>query len=397
MALSISELELLLEDTESDLVERKESLSDKDKICQAICAFANDLPNHCRPGVIFVGADDIECPSGLAITDQLLQTLSAIRSDGNILPLPAMTVRKVPLRGVEVAVVEVAPSSSPPVRYRGRIWIRVGPRRAVASADEERRLAEKRRTHDLPFDARPVSEASLDDLDLNLFVRTYLPTALPADVLAENERSVEQRLTALRFLTADGIPTVAGVLVLGLKPTWFVPGAYVQFLRIDGTKLTDPIKDQKRWDGPLPDVLRQLDELLALHISTAIDIVSGPLERQTPDYPLAALQQIVRNALMHRSYEHTNAPTRVTWYRDRVEFLNPGGPYGNVSPENFGQPGITDYRNPTIAEAMRALGYVQRFGVGLPLVRQFLARNNNPPAQFRVDSTHVAVTVTSRE
>ena len=38
------ELRLMLKDLESDLIERKASLSDPDRIRQAICAFANDHP-----------------------------------------------------------------------------------------------------------------------------------------------------------------------------------------------------------------------------------------------------------------------------------------------------------------------------------------------------------------
>jgi ATP-dependent DNA helicase RecG len=52
------ELLELLVNLESDRVERKSSGSDSDKIREAICAFANDLPNHRRPGVVFVGVDD---------------------------------------------------------------------------------------------------------------------------------------------------------------------------------------------------------------------------------------------------------------------------------------------------------------------------------------------------
>ena len=52
------ELERLLTDLESDRVERKEALSHPDRICEAICAFANDLPDHRAPGVVFVGARD---------------------------------------------------------------------------------------------------------------------------------------------------------------------------------------------------------------------------------------------------------------------------------------------------------------------------------------------------
>ena len=43
---SDSELELLMSDLESDLVERKESAADGRKIRRNICAFANDLPGN---------------------------------------------------------------------------------------------------------------------------------------------------------------------------------------------------------------------------------------------------------------------------------------------------------------------------------------------------------------
>ena len=77
-----------------------------------------------------------------------------MRSDGNLLPIPTMTVQKRILCGGELAVITVEPCDAPPMRFRGRVWVRVGPRRAVASVEEERRLAEKRRAGDLPFDAR---------------------------------------------------------------------------------------------------------------------------------------------------------------------------------------------------------------------------------------------------
>jgi hypothetical protein len=80
------ELEVLLKDLESDRVERKASLSDKDKLRQAVCAFANDLPNHQSSGVLFIGVHDDGICAILPITDQLLLTLSDMRSDGNITP-----------------------------------------------------------------------------------------------------------------------------------------------------------------------------------------------------------------------------------------------------------------------------------------------------------------------
>ena len=37
---------------------------------------------------------------------------------------------------------------------------------------------------------------------------------------------------------------------------------------------------------------------------------------------------------------------------DRVEIMNPDGPFGQATRENFGKAGITDYRNPHWAEVM---------------------------------------------
>jgi len=394
--LSQGELEALMVDLESDRVERKAAPSDRDKIRQAICAFANDLPDHRQPGVVLVGVNDDGTCSRLLITDELLRTLADMRSDGNILPFPVMTVQKRQLAGCEVAVVEVMSSDSPPVRFNGRVWIRVGPRRAQATAEEERRLTEKRRWGNLPFDQQPVVGASNDDLVLELFRDTYLLAAVAPDVLMENRRSVTDQLAALHFLAPDGRPNVGGILVFGRDPLRWLPGAYVQFLRLDGPDLVSPIRDQKELTGPLPQVLRSLDETLEINISVASDVLSERTEIRRPDYPIVALQQLARNAILHRSYESTNAPARVYWYSDRIEIYNPGGLYGHVTPSNFGQPGVTDYRNPLLAEAMKTLGYVQRFGLGIPLATRELAKNGNPPPQFQFEPTGVLVTVRRR-
>lgn len=83
------ELEALLKDLESDRVERKSSFSDHDRVKEAICAFANDLPNHGLPGVIFIGAENDGAPSNLPITDDLMLRITGIRNEGLILPIPS--------------------------------------------------------------------------------------------------------------------------------------------------------------------------------------------------------------------------------------------------------------------------------------------------------------------
>lgn len=395
--LTEDEIAALAGDLESAQVERKAAFKPvKSDIEEAICAFANDLPGAGR-GVLLIGVTDkTGQPTGLKITDELLREITDIRSVGNILPFPLMQVYKASLAGREIVVVEVRPSPDPPVRLRGRTCVRVGPRRGTATRDEERVLSERRRGWDGPFDQRAVAGSTLDELDLRMFEREFLPSAVTPEVLRENGRSLPEQLAALHLASVDGVPNVAGVLVLGRDPTTYLPGAYVQFLRVDGVSLTDPIVDRKELSGPMPEVLRRIDEITNSHIHVATRVAGGVVEQNRPDYPIAAMQQLLRNAVIHRNYETSNAPVQWYWFADRIEIHNPGGLYGRATPQMFGKPGGNDYRNPTIAGALYKLGYVQRFGMGIPMARKACDENGNPPPEFTFEPANFAVIVRAR-
>ena len=106
----------------------------------------------------------------------------------------------------------------------------------------------------------------------------------------------------------DPVPTVGGILVLGRQPQDFLPGAYAQFLRVGGTEFGDPVTDAEVCRGAISDVVRRLDDKLIAHNRTSVDFLSGPVEIRDSTYPLEAVKQLVRNAVMHRTYEDTNAP-----------------------------------------------------------------------------------------
>ncbi len=277
-------------------------------------------------------------------------------------------------QGGEVAVVTVLPCDTPPVRYQGRVHVRWGPRRGLATVQDERILNERRRHRDRPFDIQPMRDSALDELDRLRFEQEYLPSLVARDVLDANERSFEQKLAATKMVLAENepVPTVLGLLVVGKSPSDWLPGAYTQFLRLAGNDLAAPVIDEEQIFGTVADQIRRLEEKLAAHNLRGVRFTDVATEEQREAYPLDALRQLVRNAQMHRSFEATNTPVRVYWFDDRIEIHNPGGPFGSVTPENFGQPGITDYRNPNLAEALRALGYVQRFGAGIAIARKAL-------------------------
>lgn len=395
MSLSDHEIERLAKAGEAERVERKASAKQKQEIRDAICAFANDLPAHRAPGLVLVGLNDDGSPSGIAITDELLRALADLRSDGNILPLPTMSVEKRLILGNELAVIEVQPSLNPPVRLRGRTMIRVGTRRGIASLEEERRLAERARSQAIPFDLQQAPGARISDLDIEFLRTSYIPAAVSSELLAQNNRSFEVQLEALKILTADGTPTNLGVLVAAADPTSFLPGAYIQFIRFDGKVVDIVIRDEKRGSGSVLKQITDIEHVLELNSSTELDLSTG-VEVRRPDYPMTALRELIRNAVIHRTYDGTSSPVRIAWFDDRIEITSPGGPYGSVTKDNFGSAGILDHRNPNLVEAMRHLGFAQRFGIGLVLAQQALAKNGNPKPVLQATDTHIHITVRRR-
>jgi ATP-dependent DNA helicase RecG len=307
-----AELDSLLADLESDRSERKQGATDMDRIGQAVCAFANDMPGHRRPGYVFIGARDDGTPSGEPITDELLLKLAAIRDSGNVLPQPRLNVQKRVLRGAEMAVIEVFPSDLPPVRYKSVVWIRVGSRRARANESEERALGERRAAMTgRTWDARPCRDATLEDLALELFA-AYRTAAVDRAVLDENHRSLPEQLDSLRFFDRRAaVPTHAGVLLFGKDPRYFFSGAYVQLVWYAG-------------ETPASDPLR----------------------------------------------------------------------HGDIPREAF--PGVTAYRNPVLAEAAKVLGYVNRFGRGVPRVHEAMRRNGSGSPVFEPATGHFLVSLPRR-
>ena len=394
---SDSALEELLARGESDHVEFKQ-LWNKDvakRSAEAICAFANDLHEHDHPGVLFVGVTDDGTPSGLTIDDRLLTDITSIKNNGTILPLPTLLVERRTLKGVDVAVVTVWPADSPPVRYDGRIWVRSGPRGAIATVQDERILNEKRRFRDQPFDSQPCHSATRADLDLAWYRETYLPTAVAAEVLEDNGRTTEEQLASTHMILNpdEPIPTHLGILILTNQPTNFLPCAYVQFLKLDGPTLADHVLDETTFTGRMADVIHAVEDKLNSHNRMIVEFKNRTIERRIQLYPRAALEQLFRNAMMHRTYEHDTTPVRITWYSDRVEIISPGGPVGMVTRETFGKAGHTGYRNPNLASVLRELGFAQRFGAGIPISQNECKRNGNPPPEFSVEDKVICATL----
>lgn len=381
--MTIDELNNIIASDEDYRIERTVSTGDMDKFQEAICAFANDMPGSRQKGYLLIGVKDNGDIAGLQVTDTLMKRISGIRSDGNILPLPMMTTEKVTTEQGDVLVVEVTPSFDTPVRYRGRTFIRIGPRRDIATVDEERILSERCASSLPTFDTRPCREATIDDIHTDIIIAEYLPKAIDPDVLVDDHRSLKEQLASLRLynLTYD-CPTYAAMIMFGRNPKYFIPGAYIQFVRFNGNNNGGSILNERRFAGCLYKILPELENFIRDGIVTQRPVsISILREKNVLNYPYKALRELLMNAVMHRDYQ-SNMPTRLYQYDNHIEIMNPGGLYGQARPENF--PNVNDYRNSVIAEMMRTLNYVNMFNHGVGEVFELLEKNGSPKAIFNV-------------
>jgi len=372
------ELLALLPSLETERIEKTISKTDMDKYGEAICSFCNDLADNRLPGYLIIGAHDDGTVAGVEIDERFMQTLLNYRTDGRIVPPPAMIVRKFSLPKGDLAIVEVMPSHVPPVRYKGKVCVRIGPRKGTANESEERILSEKRSTFARSFDTQPAYGSDLNELGVDIFKLTYLPTAIDAETLAANGREIKQQLSSLKFydLKAD-TPTYAGILLFGKNPRFYLPGSYVQYVRFTGTDEVSDFEYETRFEGDLTTQMKVMDDFIKAQIAKRVQHKLG--EDYEYAYPPSAIQELLYNAVIHRDYQ-SNAPIKFYEFVDRIEITNPGGLYGDARPENF--PNKNDYRNPTLAEAAKNLGFINAFNVGVKRAKAALQRNGSPEPVF---------------
>lgn len=402
MNYSDSELLQLLSSSESNWIERKSNFnnSNKDKVSATVCAFANALADEKKAGVLFIGVSDKGEILGLPDTDAVKKGIDEIKSDGRVQPMPSIVTRSLSIGDKHVMAVIVQPSSLPPVRFKGQIYVRMSVSTREGNTQDEHVLNEKRR-HKVgrSFDSEGIPSATLSDLNLRYFEESYLPTVIAREVLQTNGRSLDEKLITTRMATKsadDSFPTIAGILTLGHSPQDWLAGAYVQFVRYEGIEQGSTVSDQASIMGNLETVIRLTEEKIKAHNHVPLNISDQDKEVQLPEYPLAALQQLFRNAVLHRNYEGTNSPIRLYWFDDRIEISSPGGPFGLVTEANFGTPYATDYRNPVLAEVLHGLNYVQKFGYGIQNAKALLKANKNPELEFNVSPSLVIVTIRKR-
>lgn len=242
------------------------------------------------------------------------------------------------------------------------------------------------------FDRAPVAEATLADLD--------------EELLSEFFRSVRERdprglgrfsddaelLRRSGVITANDVPTVAGILALGAHPQQWFPRFVIQVSAepLPGDAPGIRARNQATITGPIP---RMLDEALAWARRTFdTSIVSAPdgTVHDRLDYPLLAFRELIANSLVHRDLDNWSAglAIEVRLRRDRLVVSNPGGLYG-ITVERLGHDAVTSARNARLVALCQHVRtpetgarVIEALASGIPTIRTALKDSGLPPAHY---------------
>lgn len=364
-----------------------------DSLTPTLSALAN-LPGG---GTIILGLDEREGfrPVRLANPQALKQGLAS-KARGFappiVLDIDDGTVDGTPV--VVARVHECDPSAKPcRVAATGKAYLRAYDGDFLLSHLEEQAFIAARKRP--VFDRAPVEGATISDLDQQL-VDTH------AESVRRNEPRglgrFQDRLELLRrsgIITADDVPTVAGVLALGIQPQQWFPRFVIQAAAepLPGAPPGIRARNQATISGPIPLMLDQAMEWARRTFDTVIAAAPDGSVHDRYAYPLVAFRELIANALIHRDLDEWSAgmAIEVRLRRDRLVITNPGGLYG-ITVDRLGRDPVTSARNAQLVaicqhvySAETGARAVEALASGIPIVTSALDDAGLPPAHY-IDS-----------
>ncbi|MFN8495463.1 MAG: putative DNA binding domain-containing protein [Caldilineaceae bacterium] len=373
--LTVEELSRRLRTGEDSYTEFKERIDNPESVAGEIVAFANT-----EGGYLLVGVTDQGSITGVANPTQTAMALTQLCRE-NILPPLLPLIETIEIEKKAVVILEVRGVHKPYRTKGGRYYVRAGPSKQDASPQELLRLAQRAGAYH--FDEAPVPGTSLADLDWPLFERYY--QAVTGEVINTDDLTVQETLRGAFILAEfEGrlCLTVAGLLCFGKNPQRYLYQSRLSALRFLGDEVSESMADTQEITGPLSQVIDGAVSFAARNTPTAVRI-EGTLEIETPQYPRAALRELIVNAVVHRDYSVVGAQIRLIVFDHRLELYSPGSLPNGMSLVN-----LRHYnhiaRNPLIVQYLSRLGYMRDFGTGIPRVIRLMREHNNTEPEFEI-------------
>ncbi|MCI0693940.1 putative DNA binding domain-containing protein [candidate division KSB1 bacterium] len=398
-----AELAEIIQNGENSGVEFKRDDVHPDSLAKEIAALAN-----LEGGRILLGVEDNGAISGLTKTPAVVEQLVMNLCRENLQPamIPYWEIIRWE-EGRQIGVITI-PADAPDKPYRakrGGAWVthvRVGSTSREASREEEVRLFQASGL--VRYDLRPVPGATINDLDRD-FYQSYFRDMLRRKTPApDDEQAWTKLLLNTEILREDRgriIPTVAGMLLFGIKPKRYLPQSGITATAYKDTKKDYDTVDEEDIRGPLvhivsprgrvvePGVIDRAVNFVARNTGT-VAWLEGARRRRVPVFPVDAVREAIVNAVAHRDYTMWMMDIEVSLYSDRLEVISPGRLPNSVTVEKMKQ-GYRSTRNELLKDVLRDYEYVESRGMGVleKIIAGMRAHNGTEPDLIEEESRFV--------
>ena len=279
-------------------------------------------------------------------------------------------------RNNHIMLMKVDASPQVHANQADEVYFRVGDKSKLLKFEERLQL-----TYDKGeryFEDKPVPDAELSDIDLNL-VKEYTKiigyNKSPIEYLRQNKGFVKE-------VNGKAQISTAAILLFGKKPQNFFPRARVRFIRYEGTeekvgREMNVIKDVI-FEGTILKMIQDSVSFLGTQIKERTYLGSDGRFVNEEEYPEFVRQEIIVNAITHRAYSIMGTDIHIKMFDDHIAVESPGKLPGMVRTDNMRYTHFS--RNPKIAEYLKAYKYVKEYGEGVDRMCRELEETglNNP-------------------
>lgn len=313
-----------------------------------VCGFAN-----AQGGNIFIGVDDNGEIVGVAnyrtLMDEIpnkIRNLMGITIDVNLNKENSKYYIEIVIHPYSV-----------PISLRGRYYFRSGSTKQelTGASLNEFLLKKSGKTWDDVIEPR----ATIDDID-ERSIKIYLNIAKEANRLPVIDGIDFLELIEKLRLSENGKLKRSAIILFGKDPGKFYPNTFVKIGRF-GQDDTD-IKFQEVEEGNLINLLPSvLDQLNRKFLISTIDF-EGMHRIEKGEYPVAAIREMLLNALVHRNY--MGAPIQIRVYDDKISIWNEGMLPNGLTLDALKRSHSSRPRNPIIADVCFKGSYIDAWGRG---------------------------------
>lgn len=377
-------------------------------VVRSICAFANDFHNW-GGGYLVIGVTEVDGkpvlpPKGLepeqvdAIQKKLLDLAHKIRPAYHAIAVPA-TVQGKLILVIWVPGGDLRPYKAPVSLAKDNkeyvYYIRRHANSVEAKGPDEQELIAL--ANKVPFDDRVNQRAPVGALQPNLIQSflTRVKSDLAATAGSRPVADVAQDMHLLGGPSEAPFPFNVGLMFFTPQPSSWFPCTQIDIVQFPkGAGGGDII--ERTFTGPLDVMLR--DALAYCKNNLLVEYVrKRPDQAEAERYwnlPYAALEEVLVNAVYHRSYEERE-PIEVRVLPDEVLVQSFPGPDRSIPMEELraGRPVGRRYRNRRIGEFLKELELCEGRNTGIPTIQKAMADNGSPAARFEtdVDRTYLLV------